>query len=147
MILLDVGLFLYLTLTYFFTFDVWMIILQNLFMIPQIVYSARMGNNPGFEPLYVFGYLGARFLIPFYERSCPENHFMLTPMVGVVIALAILYAVQMSFLLLQFKCGPRFFIPRIFQPDYYDYNFKLKSGLETEDLECSICLELFFKDE
>ena len=48
MILLDVGLFLYLTLTYFFTFDVWIIILQNLFMIPQIVYSARMGNNPGF---------------------------------------------------------------------------------------------------
>ena len=45
---LDVGLFAYLTLTYFFTYDVWMIIIQNLFILPQIVHNARVGNNPGF---------------------------------------------------------------------------------------------------
>jgi hypothetical protein len=47
-IFLDVGLFVYLTLTYFFSFDVWLIILQNLILIPQIIYNARIGNNPGF---------------------------------------------------------------------------------------------------
>ncbi len=86
--------FLYLTLSYFFYFDVWMIILQNLIMLPQIVHNVRVGNNPGFEPAYVLGYLGARILIPFYERGCPSNHFMLTPMPGVVITLFILYAVM-----------------------------------------------------
>jgi hypothetical protein len=63
---IDVGLFIYLTLTYFFSFDVWMIILQNLILVPQIVHNARVGVNPGFEPLYVLGYLGARFLMPLY---------------------------------------------------------------------------------
>lgn len=71
-----------------------MIILQNLIMIPQIVYNARVGNNPGFEPFYVLGYMGARFLIPLYERGCPSNHFMLTPIVGLVVALFILYVLQ-----------------------------------------------------
>lgn len=65
-IFLDLGLFIYLTLTYFFSYDAWMILLQNLVLIPQIVHNARVGNNPGFEPLYVFGYISARFLIPLY---------------------------------------------------------------------------------
>lgn len=43
-----------------------MIILQNLILVPQIVHNARVGVNPGFEPLYVLGYLGARFLMPLY---------------------------------------------------------------------------------
>ena len=45
---LDVGLFAYLTLTYFFSFYAWMVILQNLIMLPQIIHNARVGNNPGF---------------------------------------------------------------------------------------------------
>lgn len=98
-IFLDLGLFIYLTLTYFFSYDAWMILLQNLVLIPQIVHNARVGNNPGFEPLYVFGYISARFLIPLYERSCPKNHFMLTPMAGLVITLAVLYALQVFHLL------------------------------------------------
>ena len=44
----DLGLFAYLTLTYFFSFDAWMIVLQNLILVPQIVHNARVGNNPGF---------------------------------------------------------------------------------------------------
>ena len=93
-VIVDIGLFVYLALTYFFLYDAWMIILMNLFILPQIIHNARVGNNPGFEPLYAFGYLGARFLIPLYERSCPANHFSLTPLPGLVITLAILYAIQ-----------------------------------------------------
>lgn len=71
-----------------------MIIAQNLIIIPQIIHNARVGINPGFEPLYVFGYLAARFLIPLYERACPSNHFLLTPIIGLVIALFLLYVIQ-----------------------------------------------------
>ena len=35
---------------------------------------------------------------------------------------------------LQMKLGPRFFIPRMFQPDYYDYSFKLKNTEENKEL-------------
>lgn len=76
--------------------------------------------------MYAIGYIGARFLIPFYERACPSNHFMLTPIVGLVVALIIIYSMQVVILFLQGKIGPRFFIPKMMQPDYYDYAFKIK---------------------
>ncbi len=36
--------------------------------------------------------------------------------------------IQILILFLQHKLGPRFFIPKIFQPDYYNYNFKIRSS-------------------
>jgi transmembrane E3 ubiquitin-protein ligase len=65
------GLFAYLTLNYFFQFDAWLIFVQHLLIVPQIVHNVRKGNNPGFSWLYIFGFLGLRFLIPLYERGCP----------------------------------------------------------------------------
>lgn len=44
----DVGLFAYLGAIYFFVFDEWFIIMQNLIFIPQVIRNARIGNNPGF---------------------------------------------------------------------------------------------------
>ena len=43
-----------------------MIILSNLILLPQIVHNIRMGNNPGFNPFYIFGFIGTRLLIPLY---------------------------------------------------------------------------------
>lgn len=54
------------------------------------------------------------------------------PMIGVVIALAILYVIQIVILLLQSKIGPRFFIPRILQPDFFDYRAKIKYNEDTK---------------
>lgn len=65
-------------------------------MIPQIVRNVRNGNSPGFEPQFIFGYLLIRFFIPFYERLCPDNHFLLMPMVAVVISIAILNIIQVN---------------------------------------------------
>lgn len=90
------GLFLYLTLMYFFSFDSWMIVIQNLLMVPQIIHNARTGINPGFEPTYILGYLGARVLMPIYERACPSNHFLLTPMLGLVISIITLFILQVN---------------------------------------------------
>lgn len=89
---LDLGLFLYLTLIYFFSNDEWMIILRNLILIPQIIHNVRLGNNPGFNLYYIFGFIGSRLLIPMYERLCPENRFSLTPNITLVVILLALYA-------------------------------------------------------
>jgi hypothetical protein len=62
----DLGLFLYLTLTYFFSNDEWMIILRNLILVPQIIHNIRLGNNPGFNYHYIFGFVGSRILLPVY---------------------------------------------------------------------------------
>ena len=89
--MIDLGLFVYLTLVYFFSNDEWMIILSNLILIPQIVHNIRIGANPGFNPFYIFGFIGTRLLIPIYERSCPENRFSLSPNLALVIVLLALY--------------------------------------------------------
>lgn len=68
--------------------------MQNLFFIPQIVHNVKAGNNPGYHPYYLFGYLGLRLFIPLYERSCPANHFQLSPIIWIVITLIILYTLQ-----------------------------------------------------
>lgn len=76
------------------------------------------------------------------------------PMIGVIISLAILYVIQVNiyyymkivFLYLQFRFGPRFFIPRFLQPDYFDYRAKIKYSEDTQELECSICLQNFFQN-
>lgn len=48
-----------------------MIILRNLFLLPQIVHNVRLGQKPNFNPFYLFGYIGSRLLVPLYERACP----------------------------------------------------------------------------
>jgi transmembrane E3 ubiquitin-protein ligase len=70
--------------------------LQNLIILPQIVHNVRIGNNPGFSGYYVLGFLGLRFMLPLYERACPGNHFILAPMYGLVIALGLIYVIQVN---------------------------------------------------
>lgn len=71
------GLFVYLTLNYFFEYENWLIFIQHMILVPQIVHNARKGNNPGFNAYYVMGFLGLRFMMPLYQRGCPSNHFIL----------------------------------------------------------------------
>ena len=66
-----VGLFVYLTLNYFFEYYSWLIFLQHMLIIPQIIHNIRAGNNPDFRIHYTLGYLGLRFAGILYERACP----------------------------------------------------------------------------
>jgi len=141
----DLGLFLYLTLVYFFSNDEWMIILSNLILVPQIIHNIRMGNNPGFNVFYIFGFIGTRLLIPIYERSCPDNRFSLTPNLALVVVLVSLYALEVVLLYLQYRLGSRFFVPKRFQPNYFNYKRKLKLTEENREAECSICLMNLFE--
>lgn len=88
------GLFIYLTLNYFFQYESWLIFVQHMILIPQIVHNVRKGNNPGFSPYYIIGFLGLRYLIPLYERGCPGNHFVLEPMPIMVSILGALYILE-----------------------------------------------------
>jgi transmembrane E3 ubiquitin-protein ligase len=65
-ILFYLGLFLYLTLTYFFANEEWMILLRTLVLLPQVVHNVRLGHKPNFVPFYLFGFIGSRLLIPLY---------------------------------------------------------------------------------
>lgn len=60
------GLFIYLTLNYFFEYESWLIFVQHLILLPQIIHNVRAGNKPGFSAYYILGYLGLRFMVPLY---------------------------------------------------------------------------------
>lgn len=71
-----------------------MILVRNLLLLPQIIHNVRLGNNPGFNSFYIFGFLGSRLLIPLYERLCPENRFSLTPNFTLVVILLSIYVFE-----------------------------------------------------
>ena len=52
----------------------------------------------------------------------------------------------MTLLYLQSRLGSRFFVPKRFQPNYFDYRLKLKRDETNKELECSICLQNLFED-
>lgn len=65
-------LFIYLTVMYFFHFEVWVLIIQPfLVYMPQIVKNVKKGNNPHFYKSYIFGVLGLRMVLVLYYKGCP----------------------------------------------------------------------------
>jgi hypothetical protein len=50
-------------------------------------------------------------------------------------------------LLLQFKLGSRFFVPKRFLPNYYNYRRKIKLDEMNREDECAICLQNIFENE
>lgn len=75
----DLGLFGYLTIMYFFTYEIWSLLIQALIFVPQIVHNVRKGNNPFFYAYYVLGVLGMRMMLPLYYRGCPSNIYVIGP--------------------------------------------------------------------
>lgn len=135
------GLFLYLTLTYFFAYDWWMIILRNLLLLPQIVHNVRLGQKPHFNVYYLFGYIGSRLLVPLYERACPDNRFKLSPNPTLFLILLSIFLLEVILIGLQNRLGSRFFVPKRFLPNYYDYRLKIKGSDSIAKEDCAICLQ------
>lgn len=118
---IDVGLFIYITLNYFYPNDVWMVIVRSIFLFPQIIFNARVGNNPGFNPFYILGYVGIRLLIPLYNYSCPDNRFLLSPnftLIMVIISIFIFEVITIVYRFCFFCCNINqaqdFLFPSIF---------------------------------
>jgi hypothetical protein len=128
------GLFLYLTLTYFFANEDWMILLRTLILLPQLVHNLRLGHKPNFAPFYIFGFVGARLLVPLYERACPYNRFHLMPKPSLVVAVFTAYVIEVVLIALQHRLGSRFFVPKRFLPNYYDYRLQLREDEETREI-------------
>ena len=57
-----------------------------------------------------------------------------------------LFAMQVILLFLQSYLGSRFFVPKRFQPNYFDYKLRLLRDESTKERECSICLQNLFED-
>ena len=108
----------------------------------QIYYSAKNGTKPPMPYSYIFIASLFKILIPIYLKAYDNNIFSLRPnyfKVFICITAVFIEAIIVS---LQKLIGPKFFIPRSFRQQSFDY---YKSADEIPDNiknnECVICLE------
>jgi len=98
--------------------------------LPQIVYNAVAGTRRALHPVYLYGTAVTRLFIPLYVFGCPSNFLTLLLVEAAAFpfspaacfVLVIWTCLQVGFLTAQDAWGPRFFIPKQFLPQRYDYN-------------------------
>lgn len=128
--------------------------------LPQIVYNAVAGTRRAFHPAYLYGTAISRMFIPLYVFGCPHNFlslllveassFSFSPLACFI--LLVWTTIQVGVLAVQDFCGPRFFIPKAWLPQRYDYGRPIprQSSYESagrdvettaETCDCIICTE------
>lgn len=127
--------------------------------LPQIIYNAVAGTRRAFHPAYLYGMAVSRMFIPLYVFGCPQNFlslllveassFSFSPLACFI--LLIWTTIQVGVLVVQDICGPRFFIPKLWLPQRYDYGRPIprhpssdssstnRDVETTETQECIIC--------
>jgi hypothetical protein len=123
--------------------------------IPQIIFNSYSGTRNAFHPMYLYGMAISRLFIPLYFLGCPHNFvFYLVEKneykISYFACIVLIFwtGFQVLIIVLQDKYGSRFFIPRKFLPeryDYYRYYQNVRSNEEIADEEdgvtneCIIC--------
>ncbi|CAD8139736.1 unnamed protein product [Paramecium octaurelia] len=138
------SLILYFLLMYFFFTYNWFICLTGLCLLPQIIHNIRLGNNPRFISYFVFGILVPSMLYQLYNRGCPSNLRGLEPSLAFCMIYLSEYLLQIIILYIQYKLGPRSFIPKCFLPKQYNYYRTL--NIQEDYEECAICLTSLMDD-
>ena len=123
-----------------------LVIVSQLFWVPQIVQDAVKGHKSPLTNRFIVGVSACRALIPSYVWGCPESIFndelLPRPPGGawVAVTVVLLQAVQAGILLTQKRFGPRWFVPWIFLPHVYNYYRKVDMDEEFGVPECVVCM-------
>ena len=108
----------------------------------QIYYSAKNGTKPPMPYSYICITSLFKILIPIYLKAYNNNIFSLRPSYLKVFLCVTIVFIEAIIVSLQKLLGPKFFIPRSFRQQSFDY---YKSAEEIPDNaknnECVICLE------
>ena len=108
----------------------------------QIYYSAKNGTKPPMPYSYIGITSLFKILIPIYLKAYSNNILSLRPnylKVFICVSIVILEAIVVS---LQKLLGPKFFIPRSYRQQGFDYYKEAEEISETSrNNECVICLE------
>lgn len=133
---------LFLLICYFVIPATWFFYLTGFFFVPQIVHNAMRGQRYRFNATYAF-FLGlARIALPLYVKVCPVSIYKLTPDPTFGFCYGGIVVLQIIILALQDRFGSRFFIPKYFLPEQYNYFVNIKTDSTEEEVEsCPICMD------
>ena len=115
------------------------ILLQGLWLIPQIIHNAALGLRPGFYPSYLAMILINQFYI-IYFKGYHDNVLRESPEPLLCFIIVILDIIQVAILYGQHKYGVRFFIPKRLRTNYFNYIRKIDMSSAELVEDCSICL-------
>ena len=108
----------------------------------QIYYSVKKGTKPPMPYSYIFITSLFKMLIPIYLKAYGNNIFSLRPNYFKVILCVTTVFVEAVVVSLQKLLGPKFFIPRSYRQqgfDYYKGEEEIPENVRAN--ECVICLE------
>uniref|UniRef100_A0A7S0HZX6 RING-type E3 ubiquitin transferase n=1 Tax=Hanusia phi TaxID=3032 RepID=A0A7S0HZX6_9CRYP len=117
-----------------------LVLLIYSFWVPQIVHSIHHDHRKPLLLRYIIGISCTRLLIPLYAFACPYNFLHSEPNYTLAFSLVAWVGFQVAILILQHYKGPRFFIPRIFRPEKYDYYRRIPMESPSESQDCAICM-------
>lgn len=120
-------------------FIVFVFILYS-FWIPQIFCNATRDSNRSLKHSYVIGASITRLILPIYFYGFNQNFARIEPFPSAVVYLIFYMALQVAVLFMQDKFGPRFFLPKNFLPESYNYRRQLSSDFEETHHDCVICM-------
>ena len=98
----------------------WFVVVNSLFLLPQIIHNAYEGIKPGFYFSYIATIITSQFYMIYY-KGCPENILSVSPNYYACLGIVISLGAQIAILYLQHRLGARFFIPKKCIPGYYNY--------------------------
>lgn len=116
--------------------------------IPQIFCNATQFHRNALLKKYVVGMTLTRLCIPMYFYGCPYNFLHVQPNYNLLSWLAAYLLLQVFVLFTQDLLGPRWFLPRRFLPDKYDYQRPVHVDAEQgESKECVICMSVVLPNQ
>ena len=108
----------------------------------QIYYSAKNGTKPPMPYSYIFVTSLFKILIPIYLKAYNGNIFSLRPNYFKVFICTSIVFVEAIVVSLQKLLGPKFFIPKSYRQQSYDYYISSEDiHKNLSEVECVICLE------
>ena len=108
----------------------------------QIIYSAKNGTKPPMPYSYIFTASLFKIIIPIYLKAYNNNIFSLRPSYFKVFLCVSIVFIEALMVSLQKLLGPKFFIPRSYRQQSFDY-YKAAEEIpeNSKNNECVICLE------
>ena len=119
-----VAMFLALTMS---MHPIYLVFLFYSMWVPQIIYNAMNGVRKAFHPAYLYGTGLSRLFIPLYFYGWPQNFISYVsdnkdvPSTATCITLVLWTVFQLAVLFCQDRMGSRFFVPKQWLPNSYNY--------------------------
>ena len=150
------SLYLFIFISFFIISDIMIyypliIISAIILWTPQIVHNAIYYNKYNYPFFYIIISTIERMFFGFYFRAYDKNFYKIKGDKTFIYIIVLYFIINIIILVSQTLKGPRFFLPKKYQKDAYDF-YKTKEELlelssDISNVECVICLLNIFCDE